>query len=344
MKKDDLEDKINMIGHENELFSVLFDRIDMLKRIIQEQENTIELMHNKGNDSICECNSSDEKELSTQVDELKKDNYIQLNEHKNKCEEYEQALKKIRCELDESKAQIKEYEVDISKQSQNINSLREEKSKMEADVLQKNQLVHNLEEEKNKMEADVLQQNQLIHNLKEKIDNLKEKIDNLEEENSNMRSLICENDDTLKKAGTLIDAYNKYRLLPDDIKQRFVGLIYDENIEIFAASVSDIEKLNRIYDKIRDCVMQCKSKIVNDMGFEDALINIAAVFDFFYKDVCILDRKSSLQRLHVDVQTEYDDETCVRIGDVAGKIIDVLLQGYSVDNEIKARSIVLVKG
>lgn len=89
MKKDDLEDKINMIGHENELFSVLFDRIDMLKRIIQEQENTIELMNNKSNDSTCECNSSEKKELSAQVDELKKDNYIQLNEHKNKCEEYE---------------------------------------------------------------------------------------------------------------------------------------------------------------------------------------------------------------------------------------------------------------
>ena len=48
------------------------------------------------------------------------------------------------------------------------------------------------------------------------------------------------------------------------------------------------------------------------------------------------------KRLTVKLNSEYDDEFCVRIGNPMGRIEKILLQGFSYNGEIRKRSIVLV--
>ena len=211
-----------------------------------------------------------------------------------------------------------------------------EKDNLIADLKKANKMIEKLEQEITEDKQEIEEKMNVIDELKNQIVNTENVMESLKKKNQELNK-------QLKIVENLYSAYENYYELDDEIKSIFEGIIFDETIETFAISITNESKLHRFYKKISDYVMQNKEAIIAENGFCNSFCLLAKVFDFYFEITCIVEKNISFERLIVDKGDEYDDSICTRIGDPYGKIKDIMLQGYKIDNEIKALSIVYVR-
>ena len=276
LKKNEMDEMVSIMDKENMALNVLLNRIEILNRIIEEQEK---------NFSSSEYLQSILKSESSDMEEFQK--------------------------LEKENQKLKDNEKSFNK---NISDLKEQlQNSIEAKNSTKRKL-DEIVEQKGRIEREKIQ--------------LKEQLEKKEKE----FSLVDE----------VYSVYQKYVTLDSEIKENFKGIIFDESCGIFAASVATEEKLSRIYEKIKGIVMQGQNLIIEENQFPEIYYDLAYIFEFYYKNVSCIEKSLNIERLSLNVGEDYDNDLCVRIGTADGRIEEILLQGYKVNDEIR-RSIVLIK-
>ena len=225
-------------------------------------------------------------------------------------------------EIEKLQSEVKEKSEEINRLNNTIDVYKKEKENYaKENTLYKEKMVE-YEKECQKKQMNIETLNSEVIELKKKVKILKEK--------EELYSKIDE-------------AYNAYCGLEDEIKEMFSGFIFTDNLEVFTASVSSEQKLNRFYKKINDYVMRNQDKIIENHGFLKQQRLLAKIFDFYYECLIGIDKNTNYERINAQIGKEYDDELYTRIGTPCGLIEDVLVQGYTVDDELRNRSIVLVR-
>lgn len=269
MKNNDLDEKINKVICDNKIFNVLIDRIEILNRIIEEQEKNLEYVKEK------------DATLVTSGVLMNEDNTLKDKEVlENREQLYKNEILQLKLEIENQKAERENIEK-----------------------------ISNLEREQHQK-------------LTREITIIKERY-------------LC-----VEKT---IVVFEKYKNMPFEIKNFFDGIISEESFEAFLYSVTTEDKLLRLYNKIKDIVMQNQEKVIINGQFDEKFIDLAVVFEFYYDNLKYVYGEIDRKRLELNVGDSYDDEQCVRIGAADGKIKSILLQGYIMENTIKTRSIVLIK-
>lgn len=178
---------------------------------------------------------------------------------------------------------------------------------------------------------------------------LKQKYENQLQENEEriekLREVINQNNEKLSEllsADKIVYAYRIYQEIPEEIREEFEGIIWGKTIQSFVASIFNEDKLERLYSKIQDVIMREKENIEKQGKFSKLHKQLAFLFDFYFENILDIEEVTERKRLTVKLNSEYDDEFCVRIGNPMGRVEKILLQGFSYNGEIRKRSIVLI--
>lgn len=240
---------------------------------------------------------------------------------------------------------IEEQEKDFSSSEYLQSILKSESSDMkECKMLKKeNEILKKKEENYKKNISDLTADLQKAENrITQELPEIIRKKDKMEDENIKIKEQLEKKEKEFSLVDEVYSAYQKYVALDSEIKENFKGIIFDESCGIFAASVATEEKLSRIYEKIKGIVMQGQNLIIEENQFPEIYYDLAYIFEFYYKNVSYIEKSLNIERLSLNVGEDYDNDLCVRIGTADGRIEEILLQGYKVNDEIR-RSIVLIK-
>ena len=146
-----------------------------------------------------------------------------------------------------------------------------------------------------------------------------------------------------KLAQNMFDIYEEYKQLPESLRSSLHGLIYEESPITFTMSLATQDKLQRFFDKIITEVTKNEDEIISQGTFTENLKMLAKVFEFFYENYLIKASNVNCRRIDTLIGTDFESGTCHRVGKHYGKIKEVLIQGYFIDNKQIESSIVLVE-
>ncbi len=138
----------------------------------------------------------------------------------------------------------------------------------------------------------------------------------------------------------LENAFNLFKMLPDNVKFALAGVFGDANspIEFLSGALSD-GHMDALFDYIATSINNS-----NDSGEIDSL---QILFDFVFYAVNIGSREATYQRLEVNVGDEFDSETMKKISDSAqiGAVKEIFIAGYKFDKtgKIVKQSLVLLE-
>ncbi|MCX4375242.1 MAG: hypothetical protein OSJ61_03635 [Lachnospiraceae bacterium] len=231
-----------------------------------------------------------------------------ITEFDDKCQAYQ-------SQLVEYAAELKEYEDNYVKKT-TYNDLNDKYDKLK------------------KTNSELEKQMETLKNAqKDKLDVAKTEVQNV----------ITEKESLIKKyegCDVIIECYNNYRLLSEQVKKELEGIIYAPSAAVLFACVGTQGFIRRLSDYITKRIMKTKS--VN----EDTQL-LLAMFDTMFDVNNHIEGREVLVRDVVSINEPFSTDKHSTISLQQGMISDVLFLGYSSVEEPKkciCKSIVEVKG